>query len=65
MVHSVRPVLPIVPLVVRLRPELEVLRRDTRGVETAVAHHDIPADDSSFQDTQYEAIGSHLASVEL
>lgn len=53
-VHPVSRVLPIVPLVVRLRPELEVLRLHTEAVMAAMADHRSLVHDSPFKDAEDE-----------
>ena len=55
-VHPASPVLPIVPLVVRLRPELEVIGVHTEAVMAAMADHRSLVDDSPFKDAEDEAV---------
>jgi hypothetical protein len=64
-VHTARPVLPIVALVIRLRPELQMIGVHTQPVMAAVAHDVVLARDLVREDTVDEAIGRYLTPVEL
>jgi hypothetical protein len=54
-------VLPVVPLVVRLRAQHEVPGVDAQPVVAAVSHHLIPPDDRRVQHAQHEPVGVGLA----
>ena len=61
MIHPAGPILPVIPLVVRLRPQLEVSRVQAQAVVTTVADHLIPPGDLALQDTVDEPVGVGLA----
>ena len=64
VVDAARPVLPVIPLVIRLRTQLEVLWVDAQAVMAAVSDHLILPDDSPLQDAVDEPVGVSLTSVE-
>ncbi len=64
MVDPTGPILPVIPLVIRLRPQLEVSRVQAQAVVAAVANHLIPPGDLALQDTVDEPVGVGLAASE-
>ena len=62
MVDPAGPILPVIPLVIRLRPQLEVSRVQAQAVVAAVANHLIPPGDLALQDAVNEPVGVGLAS---
>ena len=62
MIDPAGPVLPVIPLVVRLGPQLEVSRVQAQTVVAAVPNHLIPPGDLPLQDAVDEPVGVGLAS---
>ena len=61
MVDPAGPVLPVIPLVVRLRPQLEVSGVQAQAVMAAVPNHLIPPGNLALQDAVDEPVGVGLA----
>ncbi|WP_413717181.1 hypothetical protein [Silicimonas sp. MF1-12-2] len=61
MIHSADPILPVIPLVIRLRPQLEMSRVHAEPAMAAVPNHPIPPGDLPLQDTVDEPVGVGLA----
>ena len=64
MVDPAGPVLPVIPLVVRLRAQLKVLGVHAQAVMAAMSHHPLPSDDLSLQNAVDESVGVDLAPPE-
>jgi hypothetical protein len=60
VVDPSRSILPVIPLIIRLSADLEVIGVDAQAIMAAVSHHLIPRSDLSLQNAVDEPVGADL-----